>query len=181
MDTTFPQKKASGQNVDPIFHSARFDIYRVEFDRKGQQMKRDVVVHPGAVAIVPIVGDNQIILIKNQRFAVGKTLWEVPAGTLEPNEAPLETAKRELIEETGYRAEEVEPLTHFYTTPGFCNEMMYVYAAKKLSYVGQKLEATEDISVETVTWKEALRMIQEGIICDGKTIASLLYYHSFKR
>ena len=187
MDTPSHQKKASLQSAAKaipeskiMLHGGRFDVHRLELMRNGKKTTRDVVIHPGAVSILPILNDSQIVMIRNSRFAVGKMLWEIPAGTLEPNEAPLETAKRELIEETGYSGKEFELLTIFYTSPGFCNEVMHAYVAKQLTYEGQKLEDSEEISVEVVKWKDALKMIENNEICDGKTIASLLYYRQFR-
>ncbi|MCE5319238.1 MAG: NUDIX hydrolase, partial [Parachlamydia sp.] len=103
--------------ADTVYHGDRFDVVSLPI---GNNKRRDVILHPGAVVILPILDHEHILLIRNQRFAVGKELWELPAGTLEKGEAPLETAKRELIEETGYEAAEMEPLTQFYTSPGFC-------------------------------------------------------------
>jgi ADP-ribose pyrophosphatase len=108
---------------------------------------------------------------------VDDTLWELPAGTLEPGESPLETASREVIEETGYRSTRLAPLLEFYTTPGFCNEKMYAFVANDLEFVGQQLDETEKITAEPLSWEKIMEMIRQGVIKDGKTIAVLLYYH----
>ena len=118
-------------------------------------------------------------MIRNERFVVGKTLWELPAGTLELDEKPRSTAERELLEETGYRANTFKFLTQFYTTPGFCNETMFAYVATDLQMVGQKLDETENIAVEKLSWDRVLEMVRIGEICDGKTISTLLYYDKF--
>lgn len=165
-----------------VFHGVRFDVNALTLSTpEGKQVKREVVIHPGAVIILPLLDENQVVLIQNERFAVGKKLWELPAGTLEPNETPLETAKRELEEETGYSAKTVTPLTEFYTTPGFCNEKMYAFLAKDLTHLGQKLDPSEKITVSLFPWTKVLKMIQEGEICDGKTIATLLFFTNFKK
>lgn len=162
------------------FHGVRFDVRTVQIEGKNQnKVQRDVVIHPGAVIILPFLDEKTIIMIRNERFAVGETLWELPAGTLEASEKPEETAKRELIEETGFEAKQIDPLLSFYTTPGICNEVMHAYVAKNLKEVGQKLEESEKIIVEKVSWDQALKMIRDGLICDGKTIATLLFYDSF--
>lgn len=162
------------------FQGVRFDVCTVKIPGNNDtSIERDVVVHPGAVLILPIMDDKRIVMIRNQRFAVGKTLWELPAGTLDTNESPIETAKRELIEETGYQTQSIQPLCSFYTSPGICNEAMYAFTATNLSFVGQALEESEKITVELITWTQALNMIQEGIIVDGKTIAALLFYHVY--
>lgn len=170
------------QDSPTVFSGRRIKVHTLEIKgRHDKQVKMEVVVHPGAVVILPLLDDANLIMIRNERYAVGRELWELPAGTLEPKEQPLETAKRELIEETGYQAKHVEALTTFFTTPGFCNEVMYAYVAKQLSFVGQNLDENEKIIVETISMKKALAMIQDGTIVDGKTITTLLYYQTFKK
>lgn len=164
------------------FQGIRYDVRTVKIPgRNDITIERDVIVHPGAVIILPLLDDDRIVMIRNERFAVGKVLWELPAGTLDTNQSPLETAKRELIEETGYQTESIQPLSSFYTSPGICNEAMYAFVAKNLTFVGQALEESEKITVELITWKQALDMIQQGIIIDGKTIATLLFYLVFNK
>lgn len=156
-----------------MFKGERFDVRKIG--------TREVVIHPGAVVILPLLDDKNVIMIRNERFAVGEILWELPAGTLESGEQPKETAARELIEETGYEANQIDYLSSFYTTPGFCNERMFVYIAKDLKFVGQKLNATEKITVETLKWEQVLNNIENGEIHDGKTITTLLLYHHLYR
>lgn len=163
-----------------VFEGVRFDVYSQELPGKnGRFHQRDWVAHPGAVVVLPLLDDDHLVMIRNERFAVGKTLWELPAGTLEKNEPPIETAQRELIEETGYRAGQMTLLTQFYTSPGFCTELMYAYLAKDLSHVGQALEETEKIEVEIVPWTQVLQMAKEGVLMDGKTLTTLLFYRQF--
>ncbi|MBA3815117.1 MAG: NUDIX hydrolase [Parachlamydiaceae bacterium] len=160
------------------FQGVRFDVRTIKIPGKNDTtLERDVVVHPGAVVILPILDDTHIVMIRNERFAVGKELWELPAGTLDRDESPINTASRELIEETGYQAKSIQPLSSFYTSPGICNEAMYAFVANDLVFVGQALEESEKIVVELITWKQALEMIKKGIIIDAKTITTLLYYH----
>jgi ADP-ribose pyrophosphatase len=162
-----------------VYQGKRFAVEVVEvLSRDNQMIEREMVVHPGAVVILPLLDEKNIVLIRNQRFAVGQTLWELPAGTREANEEPQVTAARELIEETGYRAHQISHLTTFYTTPGFCNEKMDAYVAKDLTFVGQKLEETEKIQVDIKPWNEVMKMIESGEICDAKTLTTLLYYFS---
>ncbi len=125
---------------------------------------------------MPLFDEDSIVMIRNQRVAVGEVLWELPAGTLEPEEAPAVTAYRELIEETGYEAAEIESLTNFYSSPGICNEVMHVYVAKDLKFVGQQLDAREVITPEIVSWSKVMKMIKSGEIKDGKTLTTLLFY-----
>jgi len=147
----------------------------------GKALEREVVVHPGAVAVIPMVDADHVCLIRNFRIAVEKTLIEVPAGTLEPNEPPLETAQRELIEETGYTAGKMEPLTKYYMSPGIQNELMHVFVATDLTLGDAHREAGEEIENWVVAWDEALAMLGRGEIEDSKTVAALLFYDRFRR
>ena len=142
-------------------------------DAEGRSLQREVVRHPGAVLIVPALSERELVLVRNVRVAVGARLWELPAGTLEAGEAPAAAAARELTEETGYRAARIDPVGEFYTSPGFCDELMHVFAASDLEHVGQDLDEGEDIEVDIVTVDETMAMIDDGRIRDGKTIASL--------
>lgn len=160
-----------------VFSGTRFNVHQVLLPGKNDKtVKREVVVHPGAVLILPLLDKEHIIMIRNYRFAVGQELWELPAGTLEKGEKPIEAAKRELIEETGYRAGKIEPLASFLTSPGFCNELMHTFVARDLTEVGQSLDENEQITVEIVSWQKALEMVQKGLIIDGKTITALLLF-----
>ena len=168
-----------------VFAASRFDVRRCDVRQPdGTTWRREYVAHPGAVVILPLVnaevGSERVVMIRNQRFAVDETLYELPAGTLEPGEEPVECAGRELIEEAGYRAAKIDALTAFYTNPGICNERMWAFLATDLSHVGQQLEANEHITVEVVPYDEAMQKIRKGVIQDGKTIATLLYYGAFR-
>ena len=150
--------------------------HRVYTHSGPKEVARDVVVHPGAVVILPILGDRRIVMIRNYRYTVERELWELPAGTLELDEEPVETARRELEEETGYRAERVEPLMEFYTSPGFCTEWMHAFVATGLTQVGQKLQGTERIVSEPMDIEEVRARLLRGEFVDGKTIAVLGRY-----
>lgn len=147
----------------------------------GNTHPHEYVVHPGAVAIVPILDDEHVIMIRNYRFVVDQVLWELPAGIIEEGETPEITAKRELLEETGYSAEKWDPLMQFYTSPGFCDEKIHVYIARNLVLHEQRLEEGEEISVEILTWREILELLRTGAIVDCKTISALLYYRTYYR
>lgn len=142
----------------------------------GEPITRDVVVHPGAVVVLPIASEGKIIMIRNHRLTVEEELWELPAGTREPNEAPIDTARRELEEETGYRAGRMDPLVEFYTSPGICTELMHAFVATDLTLVGQNLEPGEQIVVESLSFAEVERRLVDGRFRDGKTIATLGTY-----
>lgn len=163
-----------------VFEGVKFAVDVIDLrGQSGQTMKREIVVHGGAVVILAVTEDDRIVLIRNQRFAVGREIWELPAGTLEPGEDPADCARRELEEETGYRAATIEPLSDFYTTPGICTERMHAFLARDLKHVGQQLEDGEAISVEPLPRQDVLEMIRDGRIDDAKTIAMILFEHLF--
>jgi len=158
-----------------IFKGVRFSVERVYQGNR----PRDVMRHPGAAVILPMVDADHICLIKNYRIAVEKTLIELPAGTLEPDEAPEITAGRELEEETGYRAAKITHLITYFPSPGVMDEKMFVYLAEHLTMHQHAREEGEEIENMVVSLEEAREMIRDGRIVDGKTIASLLYYFNF--
>jgi ADP-ribose pyrophosphatase len=119
---------------------------------------------------------GRLVMVRNHRIAVDAELWELPAGTLEPPEDPEQAARRELEEETGYRPGRVRRLGEFYTSPGFCDELMRVFVAEDLQFIGQRLEGGERIEAEILAEAQALAMIDDGRIRDGKTIAGLLMW-----
>lgn len=139
----------------------------------GRRVELDLVHHPGAAAVVPFMGDGRVLLIRQYRFATGGEILEVPAGKLDPGEAPEVCAARELEEETGYRAGRLERLGAIWTTPGFCNEVIHLYAAFDLAKSEQRLEPDEIIELVPTPFDEALDGLSSGIV-DGKTAAALL-------
>lgn len=160
-------------------------IIRVSVDEvslpDGSRAKREVARHPGAAVILPLTDDEQVVLAWQFRYPLGRHLLELPAGKLEKGEEPRLTAERELLEETGYRAREWTTLFTMETSPGFCDERAFVYAARGLVYEGHPGEEGEFVSVESMPLSRALEMIQEGDITDAKTIAGLLYWSSMGR
>ena len=142
----------------------------------GIEHTKQIVRHPGAVALLPLVDDGRVCLVQNYRVSVGQTLIELPAGTLEPGEDPAEAARRELAEETGYRAARVEHLATFYMSPGILDERMHLYLATGLVPGPMSLDAGEDIRPLLVTLPEALAMVRDGRIRDAKSMLGLLYY-----
>jgi ADP-ribose pyrophosphatase len=170
----------SPANARRVFTGVKFAVDVVNITtHDGQAAQREMIAHPGAVIVLPLTDDGQVVMIRNERFAVGQTLWELCAGTLEEGEPPIECAKRELIEETGYQTANIEPLSRFYTSPGMSNELMHAFVARDLTHVGQQLEATEKIEVELLPLADVLEMVRDGRIMDGKTIAALLHYQLF--
>jgi ADP-ribose pyrophosphatase len=132
------------------------------------------IEHPGSVAILPLVDKEHVCLIRSRRLSVGETLIEVPAGTREPNEPTLETARRELAEETGYRTGRLEELVSYYPSPGIINERMVVFVARNLTPGEPAREPNEEIENLIVSWNEALAMVDGGQIHDGKTLLAVL-------
>ncbi|MBL7168284.1 NUDIX hydrolase [Candidatus Bathyarchaeota archaeon] len=139
----------------------------------GLRTRRDIVRHPGAVAIVPVLPDGRVVLVKQYRYAIGKPLLEIPAGTLEEGEDPLECARRELREETGYEASELNALLSCYMAPGYSDEIIHFYEARGLRKVGMSPEEDESIEVEVSELGEIVRMIEGNVIEDAKTIIGI--------
>lgn len=167
---------------ETLYAGGRFRVVRqTQTFGDGRQHVRDVVRHPGAVAILPLLDDGRVCLLRSFRAAVGEELIEIPAGTLEPGEAPQDTAARELAEETGYRAGRMDLLTTFYTSPGIMDERMYLYLATELAPGPQRLEPGESIESFLATWDEALALVRQGRVRDAKSIAGLLYCDRFVR
>ncbi|MCA9150607.1 MAG: NUDIX hydrolase [Planctomycetales bacterium] len=161
-----------------LYTGKRFQVKRATRTRPdGSILQKEVIRHPGSVVIVPIVDTDHVCLIRNFRMAAGRTLIELPAGTLESQEPPLTCAMRELIEETGYRAAVMEELTAFYAAPGMFDEYMHLFVAKDLTPGDAAREPDEEIENLVVPLAEALQMIQRGDICDAKTMIGLLLYY----
>lgn len=140
----------------------------------GRPCTREVVEHPGGAAVL-CVREGKVLLVRQFRYSYGEELLEIPAGKLDPGEEPIRAAARELEEETGFTAS-LEPLTVFYPTPGYTNEKIYIYLAKEIHGGTQRLDDGEFLDVLQLPLEEALRMVNEGQIKDGKTIAALLLY-----
>jgi ADP-ribose pyrophosphatase len=138
----------------------------------GRTVVRQVVQHPGAVVIMPQLADGRLLMIAQYRFAMGETLLEFPAGTLEPGEAPLACARRELIEETGYRAEHWRPLGMIYPSPGYCDERQHLLMATGLVPEPAAADDDEVIDVKPMTVREVEQAITNGALVDAKSIAA---------
>ncbi|MCR4402272.1 MAG: NUDIX hydrolase [Firmicutes bacterium] len=140
----------------------------------GRRSTREVVEHPGGVAIVAVDRDGSVILVRQYRYPIRSTLWEIPAGKLDPGESPSECAARELEEETGYRAKRLEEILPFYTSPGFCDEVLHLFFAKELVAGQDRPEEDELIETRRVRREEVEAMLARGEIRDGKTVLGLL-------
>jgi len=140
----------------------------------GHEATREIVVHSGAVCIVAKLSDSEVLLVRQYRHATGGELLEIPAGGLDPGEDPVDAARRELEEETGYHAAHVVQRAAFWTTPGFTTEYMWLFEATGLTRTQINPDEDEVIEVDVVKVEEALRMIDDGRIQDAKTILGLL-------
>ena len=135
---------------------------------------REVVRQSGSVAALPVFDDGRIVLVRQYRYAVSEYVWELPAGRRDPHEAPEAGARRELEEEVGLKAGTLEPISTFWTTPGFCDEVMHLFRATALESVPARPEADERIEPGTFTLDEAMAMVARGEIREGKTLVALL-------
>lgn len=146
----------------------------------GKEGKRELILHGGAVCILIVNKDNQVVLVRQFRKALESDLLEIPAGKMEKGEVPEETVKREMNEEVGYTCTDVKLVYQFYGCPGFCNEHVYLYEAINPEITNDKLALDEDEFLEVVTLdiQDALDLLKSGKIRDGKTIIALQYLQS---
>ncbi|MBK7105314.1 MAG: NUDIX hydrolase [Ignavibacteriae bacterium] len=165
-----------------IFNGVVFDIKvdQIEY-HSGNIGIREVIVHNGGAVVVPVTKDGKIILVKQYRYPFDEWMFELPAGKLEKGEDPLVCATRELTEETGYSAESISPLGKIYTSPGFCNEILYIYLAENLKAGNHNREEGEHgMEVYELSLDEINGMISSGKIVDAKTISGVHFYQNLK-
>ena len=168
------ERFVSGDLVfDGTLLKVRRDVVRLP---DGSQGTREFIRHPGAVAIVPLFDDGRVLLERQFRYPHGRDFIEVPAGKLEANEPHLETAKRELLEETGYTAGEWRRIGVIHTAIAYTDEAIDLFVCKKLRQVGRKLDAGEFLEIVTMSVDEMLAALDRGEITDAKTVAALLLY-----
>jgi ADP-ribose pyrophosphatase len=142
----------------------------------------DFIQHPGAAAMVPMLNQTEVVLIKQYRHAIREFIWEIPAGTLDPRESPINCAKRELIEETAYSADDWHQLGTITPLPGCSNERIHIFLASELKPAKQDLDEDEMLNVHKMELSAAMQMILAGEISDGKTISGLfLAFHWLKK
>jgi ADP-ribose pyrophosphatase len=141
---------------------------------------REVFHHPGGAAVIPVLENGDVLLVRQFRYPMGETLLELPAGKIDNQEPPEETARRELEEEVGYRAGQLEKIAEFYSTPGFCDELLHIFLATGLTPVGTRHEEDEEIEIVRFSRAELKALLETGQVRDGKTILGiqhlLLYF-----
>jgi ADP-ribose pyrophosphatase len=172
------ERKYSGHVIDLDLDTVRFP--------DGSIGHLEMIRHPGAAAVLPFIdppdaADPRVLLLRQFRHAADSYLWEIPAGRLEPGEAPEACARRELREEAGMNAGRITPLVSVFTTPGFTDELIHLFSAHKLSPVPTAREADEFMEVHAVRWSEVGRRIRQGQIRDAKTLTALMFVQCFHR
>lgn len=168
-------------NRERVFEGPAFKVSRVTLQNdEGKEIQRDVVEHPGAACVIPMIGKDEVLLIEQWRIGAKRPLLEIPAGTLDAGEDPLACAERELEEETGYKAGKLEHLFTMFPSPGILDEKMHIFVATDLTEGTQNLEDDEDIKVKRLSFRDLRIQLKANNIKDGKTIAALGYLMVFK-
>jgi ADP-ribose pyrophosphatase len=162
-----------------IYNGKIIKLYKDTINIKNKKLIREIISHPGSVVLIPVLNikTKEIVLIKQFRYAISKYILELPAGTLEKNETPLSCAKRELEEETGFRAKNLKKITSFYPSPGIMTEKMHLFLATDLIQKAPKPDMDEKIKIVKIKLDKALKMIYKKKIKDAKTIAGILMFN----
>lgn len=159
-----------------LVHEGR--VFALHRDRvtlpNGIEATLDVIRHPGAAAIVPVTAAGKVLLIRQYRYAIDDTIWEIPAGTIEPRESPLACAQRELGEEVGVRAARWHKLACITPLPAYSDETIHLFQAEDLRPVEQNLDPDEILAIHELSFEKSLAMIRSGVIRDAKTITALM-------
>lgn len=165
-------------NTEQIFTGKVISLQVDEVELpNGKVSKREIIKHPGAVAVIPVTAENKIVLVEQYRKALERTIIEIPAGKLEKGEEPRLCAERELEEETGYECTNMEWLISFYTSPGFADEIVHLYKATGLAKKENPAATDEDefVNLVEVTLEEAIQLIRDQKIYDAKTAYAVQY------
>jgi ADP-ribose pyrophosphatase len=164
-------------STSTVYEGHLFNVNLSELEMAdGVHTLREIIIHPGAVCMIPVADDGRLLFVTQYRHAAGRRLLELPAGTLEPGEKPLEAAIRELQEEVGFRPDEAEPIGGLFVAPGYTTEFIHLFVCTKLEESVLDGDEDEDIEVERLTLDEALAAIESGEICDAKSVIGVLRY-----
>lgn len=156
---------------EPIYDGQIIHVFKDTVELAGRETIREVVLHQGAAAIIPVTDKGEVLFVKQYRYPVEEALLEIPAGKMDPGETPDQCAARELEEETGYKGK-LTKLGYVYTTPGFCNETIHLYLATDLVHTKQHLDEGEFLDVLPISLEEVWHMMGEGKMYDAKTLAA---------
>ena len=172
------ERRYSGRVID-------LDVDTVRFP-DGSTGRLEMIRHPGASAVLPFLddpgaADPRVVMIRQFRHAADGVIWEIPAGRLDAGEAADACARRELLEETGYRAGRLEPLTTIFTTPGFTDERIHLFSAADLVAGDHAREPDEFVEMREMRWSALLGLVREGAVSDAKTLAAILFVQAFAR
>jgi ADP-ribose pyrophosphatase len=163
-----------------VFKGKVFSVRRDEvLEPSGVKATRDVIAHSGSVVVMPVLDDGKIVLIRQYRYAARQYLWELVAGRIDAGEDVKQAAARELIEETGLRAKKMRVFLDFWPSPGFLEEKMFVLIAGGVTQGKAEPEEDEKIEAKAFSQAELEKMLRTGVLRDGKTISSLLFYFRF--
>jgi ADP-ribose pyrophosphatase len=177
-----PRREARTVRAKTMFRGPVFEVRRAEvIEPSGVRAERDVVVHPGSVVVLPVLADGRIVLVRQFRYATGQYLWELVAGRLDHGETPTTAARRELLEETGYRARRLRRFLVMFPSPGFLREPLFVFLATRLTAGEAQPEEDERLLVRAFPAARLEAMLRRGKMRDAKSIAALLYYFQFLR
>ncbi len=177
-----PEKPITRYNRKSVYtgRSLELVVDEVLWPNK-KRLKRDLILHRGISVILPVIGKNQIVMIKQYRYGAGETLWEIPAGTMDKGETPLETAKREIQEEIGYKAKTWKKIISFYPCPGFSTEIIHTFVASNLVKTECALESDEILEAHVFSFKKVAAMIKAKKIRDAKSLVPLFYFLKEKK
>ncbi len=159
---------------ETVYKARVFDVVKAKIREQDTEYEREIIEHPGSAVIVPVYEDKTVALVKQYRHPAKKYLFELPAGTVEPNETLEECAFREVEEEIGMKAGKIEKLTEFYVSPGFANEKMHIFLATDLSESEQNLDEDENIEIQRFSFEKALEKVRKNEFEDAKTIIGLI-------
>jgi len=166
---------------EEIYSGKKVTLRKLLLKIRGHDTFHEIIRFGESVAILPFITGSEVILIRQFRGAIGGWIIEIPAGRVEKGESPTETCIRELIEEIGYRPKSLEKLASCYLTPGYSDELIHLYVARDLEYVGQRLEEHEAIRLVRINYEDLLRDVLSGKINDAKTMLTVLFYEMRKR